>query len=325
LPGEGNVGGFGRTFAPVIGELWDGRLLMLPSNTLGRIYHSMRYSPHLVLWYRRKPSKGGGVIESRVKKLLSAGRAAWGASLPDACDLIAKLTINVGVDFLWIDLEHRSFEIDAVKWVPILCRMRGCTPLVRVAGLDAKLIKKALDAGASAIMVPQVDNADQARRAVEYAKYPPQGTRGCSPLWTTFLDVLLDEYLPAANGETCVVVQVESVEAIRRVEEIAAVDGVDVLFAGPLDLSAAFGHIGRIEHPLVQQFLAEFPTRVAASGKASGTTVVGYEAAAHRYAQGYRFISFGSLITHGKAGLEADLERLRAIEPGTVGRDQGGS
>jgi 2-keto-3-deoxy-L-rhamnonate aldolase RhmA len=265
------------------------------------------------------------VIESRVKKLLSAGAAAWGASLPDASDLIAKLTVNVGVDFLWIDLEHRSFEIEAVKWIPIICRGRGCTPLVRVAGLDSKLIKKALDAGASAIMVPQVDNPEQARRAVEYAKYPPQGTRGCSPLWTTFMDVSWDEYLPAANDETCVVVQVESAEAIRNVEAIAAVDGVDVVFAGPLDLSAALGHIGRIEHPSVQQFLAEFPARVASTGKASGTTVVGYEAAAHRYSQGYRFIAFGNLITHGKAGLEADLKRLRAVEPGAAARERAGS
>jgi len=254
------------------------------------------------------------VIESKVKKLLSAGAVAWGASLPDASDLIAKLTVNVGVDFLWLDLEHRSFEIEAVKWIPIICRMRGCTPLVRVAGLDSQLIKKALDAGASAVMVPQVDNADKARRAVEYAKYPPQGTRGCSPLWTTFMDVSYDEYLPAANDETCVVVQVESPEAIRCVEEIAAVDGVDVVFAGPLDLSAALGHIGRTDHPAVQQFLADFPARVAGCGKASGITVVGFDSAAHRYAQGYRFISFGSLITHGMAGLAADLARLRALE-----------
>ena len=254
------------------------------------------------------------MFESKVKQLLSQGKAAWGASLPDASDLIAKLTVDTGIDFLWIDTEHRPFDTAAVPWVPIICRQKGCVPLLRVAGLDPQLIKKALDIGASAIMVPQINNAAEARRAVQYAKYPPQGTRGVSPLWPLFMDVPYDQYLPAANGETCVVVQIESPEGIENLEAIAAVDGVDVVFAGPLDLSASLGHIGQTSHPSVLKFLEDFPRRVARCGKASGIALVGYEPCKRAYEQGYRFINIGNLAMQGMIGLTADLKKLRQLE-----------
>src|SRR5258707_10461192 len=107
------------------------------------------------------------MFESKVKQLLSQGKAAWGASLPDASDLIAKLTGDTGVDFLWIDTEHRPFDTAAVPWVPIICRQQGCVPLLRVAGADAPALKKALDIGASAILVPQSHNRPQPPRAVQ--------------------------------------------------------------------------------------------------------------------------------------------------------------
>lgn len=255
------------------------------------------------------------MFENSVKKLLKSGRAAWGGSLPDASDLLAKFTVNAGVDFLWIDLEHRPYGVDAVRWIPIICRQKGCACLVRVGGLDSTEIKKALDIGANCIMVPQVNTADEAKRAVEYAKYPPQGSRGVSPLWTFFMDVAWDDYLPAANDETCVVVQIETPQGIRNLDEIAAVEGVDVVFAGPMDLSASLGYIGQTKHPEVQRFLADFPDRVTARGKAAGITFVEFEACQKAYAQGYRFIAFGSILSHGNRGLKGELERLRGLEP----------
>ncbi len=251
------------------------------------------------------------MLVNKVKELLAQRKPAWGASLPDASDIIAKLTIDTGVDFLWIDLEHRPFDINDVRWVPLLCRMKGCACMVRVAGLDPMQIKKALDNGANTIMVPQINNAAEARLAVQYAKYPPQGSRGVSPLWPLFLDVSYEDYLPVANDETGVVVQIETPDGIRNLEEIAAVEGVDVVFAGPLDLSASLGHIGQTGHPEVQKFLSEFPQRVAKCGKAAGITLVGYEPCKRAFEQGYRFINIGNLAYQGKQGLTADLQKLR--------------
>lgn len=253
------------------------------------------------------------MFENRIKKRLAESRAVWGVSLPDASDLMAKLSIDSGIDFLWVDLEHRPFEVDAVRWVPILCRQKGCSCLVRVAGLDGQLIKKALDIGANSLMVPQINTAEEARLAVQYAKYPPQGTRGIAPLWTTFMNVSWNDYLPAANDELCVIVQIETPEGIRNLEEIAAVEGVDIVFAGPTDLAAVLGHIGQPGHPEVQVFLADFPRRVAACGKTAGITFVDPAACRRAHEQGYRFISFGSILNHGTNGLVAELARFREL------------
>jgi 4-hydroxy-2-oxoheptanedioate aldolase len=253
------------------------------------------------------------VFENRVKTVLRQGGTVWGAALPDASNVMAKLSIDTGVDFLWIDTEHGPFGVEAVTMVPVLCRMKQCMPLIRVAGLDPSLIKKALDIGASGVMVPQVNNAEEARLAVQYAKYPPLGTRGVSPTWTLYLDVPYADYLPAANDETCVVVQVESTEGLENLEAIAEVEGVDVVFAGPSDLAASLGHIGQPHHPVVQACLAQFPKRVAKTGKASGISVAGRDASRKAYEQGYRFINIGHLLVQGTIGLSADLRVLREL------------
>ena len=186
--------------------------------------------------------------------------------------------------------------------------------MIRVAGLDSERIKKALDIGANTIMVPQVDTAEDARLAVEYAKYPPDGSRGISPLWTQFMDVSWDDYLPQANAETCVVVQIESPQGVENLAAIAAVDGVDVVFAGPMDLSATFGHIGQTSHPDVMKFLEAFPARVAKAGKAAGVVFATLDECKWAHEVGYRFISYGNIIAAGAATLKNELDVLKGLE-----------
>ena len=141
--------------------------------------------------------------------------------------------------------------------VPIICRLEGRDAMLRVPNLDPGLIKKGLDMGCSCIMVPQVDNAEQARLAVEYCKFPPEGNRGVGPVWPMLLDVDINDYLESANRETCVIVQVETAEGLANLERIAEVEGVDVVFAGPADISASMGHLGNIGHPEVQEMPGE--------------------------------------------------------------------
>ncbi|MCA9113753.1 MAG: hypothetical protein KDA79_01610 [Planctomycetaceae bacterium] len=253
------------------------------------------------------------MFENRVKTLLAEGRTALGVALPDASDLLARFSIDCGIDFLWIDLEHRPYGPNEVRNVPIMCRQKDCVPLIRVPNLDPGHIKQSLDIGASAIMVPQVDNAEQARRAVEYAKYPPEGSRGVSPLWTAMMGVSWNDYLPVANQETCVIVQIESPDGIRNLDEIAAVEGVDIVFAGPADLSASLGVIGQLGHPKVEKLLEEFPARIAAHGKAAGITFGSVDRCALAIEQGYRLVNFGSVAQLGTIGITAELARLRKL------------
>ena len=255
------------------------------------------------------------MFENPVKVKLAQGQHVWGAAAGVADEFANQLTISTGVDFLWIDTEHSTYGLDHVRLLPVLARQAGCMPMIRVAGLDPNLIKKALDLGAQAIMVPQVNNAQEAAQVVRASWYPPEGTRGVSPIWTFYMGVPWDQYLPNANREICVVVQVESVEAMGAVEQIAAVDGVDVVFAGPADLSAALGVIGQTSHPKVKAFLEKMPQRVAEEGKVAGIAVGSVEAAIEAAQQGYRFINFGGILGYGTRGLTAGMTQLRSLFP----------
>ena len=228
--------------------------------------------------------------------------------------LAAKLVATSGVDFVWIDTEHASFGTESIELLPTLVRQSDCMPMVRIAGLDPWLMKKALDIGAQAVMIPQVDGAEQAATAVRHAKYAPHGTRGISPMWTFFNDIEWKDYLPCANDETMIIVQVETRLATEQVELMAQVEGVDVVLAGPMDLSATLGHMAEIEHPVVQKFLEEFPERVTKFGKTAGIAVGSYEAAALAYKRGYRYIAFGNLFFDGFHGLRANLAKLKELE-----------
>ena len=251
------------------------------------------------------------MFENRLKRLFAEGKVAYGAGIPEVSEYLAKFTVDCGIDFLWIDLEHRPYGPYEVRWLPIICRQAGCSPMIRVPGVDPIWTKKALDIGANTIMVPQVNNADEAKRAVEYAKYPPEGSRGISPLWTALMDYTWQEYLPEANAETAIVIQVESPEGMENLDEISAVEGVDVVFAGPADLSASMGIIGQFNHPDLLKYLADFPKRVAEHGKPSGITYATLEQCEWAHEQGYQLINIGTLIDYGREGMKAALAKLR--------------
>lgn len=251
------------------------------------------------------------MLENPVKRKLARGETVWGASAIVADEFANQLVISTGIDFLWIDTEHSSFGVDDVGMVPLLARRRGCVPMIRIAGLDPNLIKKALDRGASAIMVPQINDAEEAKAVVRAAMYAPMGARGVSPLWTFYEGIPWDEYLPHANEEICTVLQIESMEGSDNLEAIAEVPGVDVLFAGPADLAAALGVIGQMNHPRLKSFLADFPARVARTGKIAGIAVGSVDAAIEAHAQGYRYISFGNLLFAGLGALNRDLKQLK--------------
>ena len=130
-------------------------------------------------------------------------------------------------------------------------------------------------------------------------------------MWTIFMDIEFADYLPHANDETCVILQVESPDGVKNLESIAQVDGVDVVFAGPTDLAASLGYIGQSDHPVVKRFLEEFPRRVAVTGKPSGIAVDGAQEGKAAFDQGYRFINIGHILSQGTRGLISDLTELK--------------
>ena len=163
-----------------------------------------------------------------LREKLLRGERLLGTIVSVASPQVSELLAQAGFDWLFIDAEHGLLEASAIQ---DLIRAAGATPcLVRVPSLDEVAIKQVLDAGAEGIIVPQVNSADAAKRAVAYAKYPPLGQRGVGIARAQGYGFELDDYLARANERITVVVQAEHIEAVANIEDIAVTPGVDAVF-----------------------------------------------------------------------------------------------
>ncbi|MBI4673935.1 MAG: 2,4-dihydroxyhept-2-ene-1,7-dioic acid aldolase [Chloroflexi bacterium] len=168
---------------------------------------------------------------------------------------LAEMCADAGFDWLFVDMEHGAFDLDAVERVAQAVGER-CACVVRVPANDRVWIGKVLDLGVSGIIVPLVNSAPEAAHAVRAAKYPPQGGRGVGLGRAARYGAHLNEYLAGANDETAVIVQIEHVDAVRNLESIVETPDVDALMIGPFDLSGSFGKPGRIGDADVQAAIA---------------------------------------------------------------------
>jgi 2-keto-3-deoxy-L-rhamnonate aldolase RhmA len=209
-------------------------------------------------------------------------------------NIAAEIIAHAGFDWIVLDTEHAPNEVPSL--LSQLQAMAGGTaePVVRCAWNDPVLIKRILDVGVRSLLVPWVQNADEARRAVAASRYPPAGIRGIAVAtratrWGRQMD-----YHHRANDEMCVIVQIETSAAVREIEAIASVDGVDGIFIGPSDLAADLGHLSNPGHPDVQAAIASAVKRVRAGGKSAGI-LTGDPIAAQRYLDlGFTFVAVGA-------------------------------
>jgi len=165
---------------------------------------------------------------------------------PEVVELLSKLNF----DWLFIDGEHGPFGTLEMQRM-LQAANNNCPCLIRVASNDVVSIKQALDIGATGIIVPQINNADEAQAAVHAAKYPTQGNRGIGLARAHEYGISFTDYLAKADNDTCVVIQAETRGAIEHIEEIVAIKDVDAILIGPYDLSANLGYTGEITHPEV--------------------------------------------------------------------------
>jgi 2-dehydro-3-deoxyglucarate aldolase/4-hydroxy-2-oxoheptanedioate aldolase len=191
------------------------------------------------------------------KRRIATADVAYGAWLSASSASTAEALGCAGYDFLVVDMEHTPIEFPQV--VEILRAIAGtpASPVTRVPWNDMVMIKRALDAGAQTLLLPLVQNADEARRAVAYTRYPPDGVRGVAGMQRASRYGLVADYARRAAEELCVIVQIETVDALAQLPRIAEVPGVDSIFIGPSDLAASMGHVGNIMHPDVQKNLEQ--------------------------------------------------------------------
>jgi 2-dehydro-3-deoxyglucarate aldolase len=230
------------------------------------------------------------------------------------CSLANPTTTEIlgvaGFDWLLLDGEHSPNDI--ATFIPQLMALKDSSsaPIARPASNNAVEIKRLLDAGFYNFLVPMVESADEARRAVEATRYPPQGIRGVSTSQRSNRFGTVVDYFKGINEQICVLVQIESRKGLEAAAQIAAVDGIDGVFVGPADLSAAYGHLGQPDHPESQAAIANVFKAVHSVGKAIGI-LAPIEADARRYLEmGARFVAVGSDLGVFRGGTQNLRDRF---------------
>ena len=221
-----------------------------------------------------------------------------------------------GFDWFMLDLEHGSGNWEVLGHQMQALNGSSAAPIVRVIDNQPPLIKRALDIGASGIMVPWVGSAEEAKRAVASMRYPPEGIRGAagSPRAAGF-GMDFKDYFSRANKDLLAVIQIERKGALECVDEIAAVDGVDVLFIGPLDLSISLGIPLQFDHPLFLKARRKVVEAANRAGKAAGITIPNTDQLQEVVEAGFTFLAIGrdtSLITQGMRQIAAAQNSLKS-------------
>lgn len=230
-------------------------------------------------------------VENRLKRMLREGKRTAGAWLQIASPFTAEILAQAGFDWLIVDMEHGPGDI--LTLVSQLQAMNGtaAVPLVRAPWNDFVTIKRILDAGAYGLLVPYVNTAEEAEAAVRACRYPPQGIRGVagSPRAQGY-GQSVQAYLARANEEILLITAVETPAAVANLDAILAVEGIDGVFIGPMDLATSMGHLGSPGHAEVQAAIAEVEGKVLQAGKALGTISGTWDQAQRLYERGYQMV-----------------------------------
>jgi 2-keto-3-deoxy-L-rhamnonate aldolase RhmA len=248
-----------------------------------------------------------------IKEKLTAGGVSIGTFVFEfATTGIARIAAEADAEFVVFDMEHTGFSIETIRMLIATSRVADLVPMVRVPATEYHFIARALDMGAMGVMVPMVESAEQARRIVQSAKYPPVGRRGAA------FGIAHDDYsagdivpkIESANHETLLIAQIETAEGVRHVDEIAAVSGIDVLWIGHFDLSNSLGIPGQFTHPQFQAAVEKVVTACRQHGKAPGfmaSDVVGGRVLLDK---GFRMLAFGGDLWIYQAALRAGIQGL---------------
>ena len=247
-----------------------------------------------------------------VKVRIKAGNAVYGLFHGFASPLVAELLGVVGYDFVLIDGEHgpgdvmtHLAQVQAIQATPAMA-------MLRVAANDPVQFKRALDIGVEAVMVPNVSNAEEAAAAVSACRYPNRGKRGFAApiLRAANFGLATADYIAKAADELLIAVQIETLAGAAHAAEIAAVDGVDVVFIGPNDLSGDLGVLGQFDHPDFTQTVAAIEAAVKSAGKVLGCLPYPGSDPAELHRRGHRFICSGADIALLR---DAALAQIRTL------------
>lgn len=255
------------------------------------------------------------------KQRLQSGEAQIGLWLGLADPYCAELAANAGFDWLLIDGEHAPNDLRGLLGQLQAVAPYASQPVIRPVIGDTALIKQLLDIGAQTLLVPMVESAEQARELVRAMHYPPHGVRGVgSALARASRWNSIPGYLDKADEQMCLLVQIENLDGLAKLDEIVAVEGVDGVFIGPADLSASMGHRGTPGHPEVQAAIEDAILRIGKAGKAAGILSADHSLARRYLELGAKFVAVGVDTTVLMRGLQTLAATFKdAPAPSTSG------
>jgi 4-hydroxy-2-oxoheptanedioate aldolase len=246
------------------------------------------------------------------KRALYAKEKQVGFWLTLGSTTATEIAAGAGFDWLLIDMEHSANELPDVQDHLRAAVGGTAEAVVRIPWNESVLVKRMLDIGARSLMFPYVQNADEARRAVAATRYPPQGIRGFAGAARGSNYGRIKNYAQKIHDEICVIVQVETPEAIRAIPDIAAVDGVDGVFIGPNDLAANMGHLGNMFAPEVVAAVRSGMQAINKAGKGAGLLNFRENEARDWFAAGFTFIAVASDAAMMARGTERVVAAFKA-------------
>lgn len=251
---------------------------------------------------------------SSLKADIEAGAPVFGCWIELYSAFATEVIVQAGYDFLMVDLEHGPGSVmDAALQLQV-AQGSGCHGVCRVPKNDDSWIKRVLDVGFAGVMIPAVDSVEDANRAVSSCRYPPLGKRGMAAAIVRAARYGRDcwDYVEAANRDVLVICQIESAAAVEAVEDIAQVEGVDMLFVGPADLSSDMGYVGEVDHPEVMKAVARVEKAAKSAGKLLGAIPTPGRSTQELAAAGYDLIVPGADTILLRDAADAQVESLKS-------------
>ena len=234
--------------------------------------------------------------KNMLKEKIRNGESAIGTFVKLTDPAVPELLALAGFDFFVLDTEHVAVDREQLSNIVRAADAAGITPIVRVRENQQVEILQNLDLGYAGVQVPNVDTPEQARNLVSYVKYTPLGVRGLSPSVRAcdYGTCGVQEYIDTANANTMIVSHCETKTCVENLDEVLKVDGIDVIFIGPMDLSQSYGVPGKTTDPEVKAAIDTITAKTLAAGKAVGTTAASAEAAKALIAKGLQYILLSS-------------------------------
>lgn len=248
-----------------------------------------------------------------IKSKLKEGQCVYGSWIRIPSPIIVEVLGNIGFDFLHIDMEHSSIDLQMLDYM-VLAGYRHEIPLaVRVATQNPADLYRIMDIGYSSFVLPRIETAEQCTQLLKGARYTPAGTRGLGGAVRAngWGETPLDQHLKEAEEDTLMIIQIESEEGLQNLDAILEVPGIDVVYIGPLDLSQALGYPGQIDHPVVRDTIDTLIKTIRGKGIAVGIHAATIEQAKEWAEAGIQYFTVGLDVSLLQSAGRSLLNRLK--------------